>query len=446
MLAQGITSVLTGHCGSSLAPLLKGSLASIQKWTNVSGVNVNWRSMGEFLEVLERRGVGANFATLVGLSTLRRDFTGDESRPLTKKESLQLQLLLKRSLDEGGWGLSLGLGYAHGRASQEEELGPLLSLLARRGAVASFHLRDEREELYPSLHEVISLVRNSKVRAKISHFKIPRTAGEGTAEEALSVLDSARQEGVSIFIDCYPYTTSASVLYVLLPEWATEGGRTELLAKLQKKALRQKIVDELSGAGYEYERIRVAQGALDRTFIGKTVAELAHNQDARPEEVLLRLLEISADQVVAFTENIHEDGLRRLLSWPFTMLATDGSGMGAEDRLSKLLAHPRNFGSTARILETYVRKEKILTFEEAVRKLTSLPARFLGLSERGVIREGMRADITLFDKDAVRERSTFENPFLAPEGIPFVLVNGAICVRDGNVRTENAGIVLRKRS
>jgi N-acyl-D-amino-acid deacylase len=120
--------------------------------------------------------------------------------------------------------------------------------------------------------------------------------------------------------------------------------------------------------------------------------------------------------------------------------------MGAEDRLSKLLAHPRNFGSTARILETYVRKEKILTFEEAVRKLTSLPARFLGLSERGVIREGMRADITLFDKDAVRERSTFENPFLAPEGIPFVLVNGAICVRDGNVRTENAGIVLRKRS
>lgn len=445
MCRQGITSILVGHAGSSLAPLLKGSLVSIQKWTDITGVNVDWRSMGEFLEVINIRRLGPNVATLIGHSTLRRDLIGDSPRALSDKEQDQLQTLLKRSMHEGGWGLSVGLEYTHERNADTSDIVSFLSQVAAQKGVASFHLRDEGEHFFESLKEIIELTEQSGVRAKISRIKIEHEADPLLAEQAIEVLTNARERGVDISIDAYPYTVSASTLYLLLPKWATEGGRTQLLEKLRNSNLREKIKEGIADYRYDYNNIRIASAVVDRTLMGKSIADLAKNQDESPEEVLLNLISASEDQMIVFFKNAHEELFEVFAKWPHTMLATNGVGYSTRSREEvRELPHPRSFGTTGRILGTYVRERKVLTLEEAVHKMSGLPASFLGLRQRGTIAKDNFADIVVLNHEEVADTATFENPFSSPRGIEHVFVNGTPVVRDGNYTGETPGIVLYK--
>ena len=206
MLAQGITSILVGHCGSSLAPLLRGSLASIQKWTDVSGLNVNWRSMEEFASELSLKGLGVNVGTLVGHATLRREFTREEVRAVQGRELSQMKNVLARSMREGAWGVSIGLEYAHGRASEEKELLLLLSEVAQKKGFASFHLRDEGSEVIGALQEALYLTKKSGVRAKIAHFKMRLEENVEYATHALETFEMAQKDGINFLFDIYPYT------------------------------------------------------------------------------------------------------------------------------------------------------------------------------------------------------------------------------------------------
>ena len=212
LVRQGITTILLGQCGSSLAPLLKGSLASIQKWTAVEGLNIDWGSMAQFLVTLSQKPAGVNMATLVGHATLRRDLAGDASRPLNRKEQLQMGALLKRSLREGAYGLSVGLAYSHERLATEEELLGLLKIVEAERGVVSFHLRQEAEEITSALNEVIGLLHQVPVRSKISHLKILGEKNPANAEKILRMLEEAHQDGLPLYFDVFPYNTSALVL------------------------------------------------------------------------------------------------------------------------------------------------------------------------------------------------------------------------------------------
>lgn len=444
MLYQGITTVLVGQCGSSLAPLLKGSLASIQKWASIEGVNVDWLSAAEFFRVIEAKKLGVNLATLVGHATLRRDFALDAPRSLTEKEKRQVERLYQRSLREGAWGLSVGLEYTHERPADEQELIDLLTLTAQGRGVASFHLRDEGREVAAAIQEVIYLTRKSGAKVKISHFKKKLESNPEFAKELLLMVEKAAADGLEICFDVYPYAVSATVLYLLLPEWASEGGRADLLQKIKNETLRKEIIDKLRSYSLPYEKITIAAGSLDSTFIGKTVAELARRRAAPAEEIILDLLSASEDRVVVFFKNLHEPIVELFLAHPQAMISSDGSGQRIGKHNPKELAHPRSFGTTARVLGHYVRERKIFPLETAVYKMSGLPAKFLGLAKRGLIKTGNYADLVLFDPNKIADLATFENPYRRPQGISLVIVNGRVTIDNDKLADQLAGRVLRK--
>ncbi len=440
---QGVTTILIGQCGSSLAPLLKGSLASIQKWTNTAGANINWTSLAEFLETMSRRKTSVNLATLTGHATLRRDFVGDSTRPLTPREELQVSALLKRSLQEGAFGLSIGLAYSHERLATEEEILKLLRIVRNLNGVVSFHLRGEGPEIYASLNEVFSFMHHVPVRAKISHLKMLGEKNQAAAEKLLRMLDVARRDGTQVYFDVYPYLASAIVLYLLLPEWATLGGKAELLRRLKNQNTRKDIVRDMESKNYPYEKITIATSALGQLFVGKSLAQIARDQNTTGEEAVLNLLTAAKDQVTVFYNDQAENILEALIKHPAAMIATDGSGYQAADQ-TNILPHPRSFGTTAQVLGRYVREKKILSLEEAVYKMSGQPAEWLGLKTRGTVAKNNLADIVVFDPQKIRDEASYSNPFKYPVGINHVIVNGQITLSGGEYKGVLAGQVLRK--
>lgn len=442
MLHQGITTIFIGQCGSSLAPLLKGSLNSIRKWTNIAGINVNWSSMGEFVRELRKKGLGTNMGSLVGHATLRRSLIGDEVRPLSPREEKQVESLYRRSLKEGAFGLSIGLEYSHDRVSEEQELIKLLEMTAEKNKVASFHLRDEKKGIISAINEIIFLTKSSGVRAKIAHFKARGEDNINFAQELLDPIERAHKDGIKIYFDIYPYTISTSVLYLLLPYWATEEGRDSLLEKLKNKNLQVEMLKEMKAQNYDYKNFRISSASIDITLIGKSIEGLAKNQSRSPEEVIISLIKASEDQIIIFSDNLDDSVVELFLRHPYAMIATDGSGWQSADAAKRGLTHPRSFGTTARVLSYYVRERKIFTLEKAIAKMTGLPASFMGLSDRGLIKRGFAADIVVFDKDKVKDLANFEHPYRYPEGISFVLINGKIAIDRENYTGLLAGEVL----
>ncbi|MEK7500667.1 MAG: D-aminoacylase [Patescibacteria group bacterium] len=442
LVRQGITTVLLGQCGSSLAPLLKGSLASIQKWTAVEGVNVNWSSMAEFLATLSQKPTSVNTATLVGHATLRRDLAGDAARPLNHKEQLQMAALLKRSLQEGAYGFSVGLAYSHERLATEEELLGLLKIIEAERAVASFHLRNEAEEIISALNEVIGLLHHAPVKSKISHFKILGEKNPANAEKILRMLEEAQRDGLPLYFDVFPYNASAMVLYLLLPEWAALGGRNQLISRIKTPGIKKDMIRDLTQKNYPYQNIVVASSTLGPNFLGKSIAEIAVSQNTSPEEAVLNLIAASRDQVVVFWHGLEEDIVEMFLKHPLAMIASDGSGYSSSDRLD-LIPHPRCFGMSARVLGHFVRERKMLTLEEAVHKMSGQPAQWLGLKNRGLVAKNHQADVVVFNPQTINDEATYANPFRYPSGVEHVLINGQVAFSSSGSDTRPAGQVIR---
>ncbi|MDP3800106.1 MAG: amidohydrolase family protein [bacterium] len=444
MVRQGITTILMGQCGSSLAPLLKGSLSSIQKWASTSGTNINWSSMAEFLDTLVKRKTSINVATLTGHATIRRDFVGDSVRPLTPKEEIQVISLLKRSLTEGSYGLSIGLAYSHERLASEEEIIKLLTTTRFSNSVASFHLRNEGPEIYASLNEVLGFLHHAPVKAKISHLKMLGEKNTSSAEKLLRMIDVASRSGTNLSFDVYPYTASAIILYLLLPEWAIVGGKDDLIKKIKNSGTHEKIVRDIESKNYPYEKITIATSALGQLFVGKSLAQIARDQNTTGAEAILNLLLAARDQVTVFWNDIDETVFQELLKHPASIIASDGSGYNDEVKQRSAVPHPRSFGTTAKILERYVKEKKVLTIEEAVYKMSAKPAEWMGLKGRGVIAKDFFADIVVFDPNNIKDNSTFENPLKYPTGIKNVLVNGKIALNESGFSGVLAGQILKK--
>ncbi|MBX4204659.1 MAG: D-aminoacylase [Candidatus Doudnabacteria bacterium] len=439
LISQGITSIIVGNCGSSLAPLTSTeAIKTIQKWHNLAGININWSTFAEFLRSMHQK-TAVNVGSLVGHATLRRGLLGDQVRKATSDEIQIMDKLLSQSLEQGALGLSLGLVYAHEVNSTAEELLELSKNLKTREAYLSVHLRSEGAHVLESLDEVIEIAKKAGVALKISHFKIQNQKNWHLGKQALKKIEDAYHSGLDISFDVYPYHTSWSVLYTYLPKWAYEGGRQEILRMMASPVERKKILEYLKTQEYDYKNITVATSENNSGFIGKTVADIAANSGVSGAEALLNILTACKTQAVAFDRNLSDELVDELLASPLGMIATDGAGYTAQ---TENLVHPRCYGAMPRFL-SWVREKKKISWEEAIRKITSEPARLIKITDRGTIAKNLIADLVVIDPKKVSDQATYEHPFQLSFGIDSVIVNGQIAYYDGR-GSGHFGTILRR--
>jgi len=450
LVSQGVTTILGGNCGSSLAPIVSPqNIETVQKWTDISKINVDWQSPDEFLDRLERHHLAINFATLIGHGVLRRNVIGNETRNASEEELRKMEFLLEKSLEEGAFGLSFNLGAAHEKAASSKEIIELSKIVQSKNGLIKHHLEDEGKNILPSIAHLIGYIRESKAKTQISHFKaIGRSAWE-KFDEAIALIERAREENLSLTIDVFPYTKTGSNLYQFLPEYMLKNGKSEILKTLSRPEERESVSKYLQGLTLHYDKITVAATLWDTNAIGKTIAELAQSTGFMPEEVILNLLELNGLHVSIFNEAIKEEHIGELLKKSWAMIGSDGAGYDSVNFKSLTLdrlPHPRSFGAFPRVFSDFVINKQILSWQEAIYKATSLPAKTLGIVQRGEIKEGFYADIVIFNPEKIEDKATYENPFQFSSGVEWVFINGEPVIEEGKITKKKTGMILRRKN
>ncbi len=442
LVRQGITTIIGGNCGSSLAPLTSGNIIlSIQKWADVKKIAVNWQTTREFFEEVKKRKLMLNFGTLVGHSTLRRGIVKDEFRDLNSNEFSQMKHLLVNAIADGALGFSTGLNYSHAKIALSEEITGLLSVLAP-GKIYATHLRDEGSKLYESVVEAIETARKNKTNLEISHFKAVGKSNWSLFKKSLDEIHMAAESGMDINFDVYPYTSTATVLYTLLPDWIAVGGRMKLVENLKNSGLRARAISEVKIRESEFKDIIIASGEIDKIYIGKTIGSIAQNQGVGISEAIINLLTSAEGKLLVFWSSLSEENLIEALKSNFSIIVSDGAAANLGDTKFGQLLHPRSFGSFTRVLGRYVREKNILSWEEAIKKMTALPALKMGLKNCGIIKNGYFADITIFNPETVKDLATYENPFQYSQGIHSVIINGHAAFSEGKIQNQSLGRLL----
>ena len=445
MLMQGITTVIGGNCGASLAPLVsRDAIRVVSKWADFSEIGVNWTGIDEFLAAMEKMRLGVNFGTLVGYGTLRRGVAGNDPAPLSLERREEIRLLLNRSIAQGAFGLSLGLSYGHERVSTTEELIEISEPLAERGGVLKIHLRSEGMEVLGAVNEAVRIAREAGITVVISHFKVIGRKAWPDAKKALEIIATARESGVDIHFDVSPYRTTGSQLYLLIPAWARRGGFEDLFARIDSQIERKRIVEALKNHTLHYDRI-VVIGAKHSSIVGRTLAAIAENMGVAPEEALLDIVRGNEGRVTILGRTVSGKNTEAALRDRNSFVASVGYALSQDAITSGNLAHPRSFGAFPHFWHRMVNDMKELKPEEAVVKMTAGPARALGITGRGMIAKGNAADIVIFDPRLIRDRATYENPYRYPAGIEWVIINGKIAVSQGKYMDVRAGQVLRRK-
>jgi len=444
-ITQGITTIIGGNCGSSLAPILgEDSVKSIRKWVDIGNVNVNWTRQGEFFGELNKRGLGINFGTLIGHETLRRGLIGDKEK-IAKEDMKMMGRMLLDSLEEGAFGMSTGFVFSHAKAVLIDEIRYLVEILKANNSFYASHIRGESEELLPSINEAIYIGREFEASVEISHLKAIGRKYWTDMQKALEMINIANEEGVEINFDVYPYDATGSVLYVLLPDWVSRGGRRKMISRLKDLDLREKIVKELKVMDYNYENIIISICPRLKEVVGKSIIDIAEKQEISPEEAMIELLISANGHAIVFNRKVlSEENIKLALLNSHCIISSADAAYNIEYIRTGEIVHPRCFGTFPRILGRYVRERKVLSLESAIEKMTSKPARKIGLKNRGELKKGFFADITIFDPKTIIDKADFDNPYQYSEGIENVIVNGKIVIKGGRHTGELAGRVLRK--
>ena len=448
-ITQGITTEITGE-GSAIAPLNARMIADRKDAWSRYGVTPDWTTLAGYWKAFERARPALNLGTFVGAGGVRDLVVGKDDRAATPSELTAMETAVARAMEEGAFGLSTSLAYVPDRFASTEEIIALAKVAARYGGTYITHQRDEGDGIDASLDEVFSIAREARIPAQIYHLKTAGKRNWGRMPAVLRRIEQARAEGLDVSANQYPWVASANALSASLPLWAREGGREKLLARLRDPAARARVradfprnnPDWADQPGSRILITTVLKPELKK-YEGKTIAEIARAEEKDPLDVLMDLVIADNANVGRVTFSMSEEDVKAALAQPLVSMGTD-SGARAEDGIYSLeKSHPRAWGSTARILGKYVRDEKVLTLEEAVRKMTSLPASRMGLADRGIVRPGMAADVVVFDPATVRERSTYADPLHYSEGIPFVCVNGQLVVDGGRITGARPGRALK---
>ncbi|HEX9147687.1 MAG TPA: D-aminoacylase [Thermoanaerobaculia bacterium] len=448
-ITQGITTEITGE-GSAIAPLNARMIADRKDAWSRYGVTPDWTTLAGYWKAFERARPALNLGTFVGAGGVRDLVVGKDDRAATPSELAAMETAVARAMEEGAFGLSTSLAYVPDRFASTEEIIALAKVAARYGGTYITHQRDEGDGIDASLDEVFSIAREARIPAQIYHLKTAGKRNWGRMPAVLRRLEQARAEGLDVSANQYPWVASANALSASLPLWAREGGREKLLARLRDPSARARVRADFPRNNPDWpdqpgSRILITTVLKPelKKYEGKTIAEIARAEEKDPLDVLMDLVIADNANVGRVTFSMSEEDVKAALAHPLVSMGTD-SGARAEDGIYSLeKSHPRAWGSTARILGKYVREEKVLTLEEAVRKMTSLPASRMGLADRGIVRPGMAADVVVFDPATVRERSTYADPLHYSEGIPFVCVNGQLVVDGGRITGARPGRALK---
>ncbi|MFH0830691.1 MAG: D-aminoacylase [Parcubacteria group bacterium] len=443
LVQQGVTSIIMGNCGSSIAPLIEpDAIKSIQKWADLSEVVINWLTLGELNQVLEKRGVPLNVGTLIGHSTLRRGLIKDEVRDLTAEEFKQFRKVVDDAMGEGAFGLSFGLAYSHANFTTMAELVEIGKMIATTGGYLAFHLRYDDDRFDQGVAEVIEVAKTARVPVHISHLRANGKAAWPKLDGAVALIDKAVAAGINITFNVYPYAVTLSVLYNYLPEWFSRGGRKKLLERIKNPQLRARVVEEMKRDPFSYGAMLIAQAPRNKGLTGKTINDLAVGTGLSIEETVLNSLLAADGQVIVMDSTLQEEQVRKLIKHPRSCIGTDAAGYDLRYRGE--LVHPRSFGAFPRMVAYYVRDEKLLSLEAGIQKMTSVPAAILGMQRRGIIKPNNFADVVIFDPATIQDQATTDHPYRFPSGIEHVLINGRPIVGPFKQSNAMAGAILRR--
>jgi N-acyl-D-amino-acid deacylase len=446
-VTQGITLELCGNCGFSPGPALdEPGRVELESWRRRHNVDDDWESLDDFLRVLESREIGVNFATLVGHSNLRAAAVGLDNRKATPDEIDRMKSLAAEAMRQGAFGLSTGLIYPPSCFGSTDEIAQVASAVAPHGGIYASHTRNETDAISEAVAEAMEIGRRGGVAVQISHQKGYREGKSEKTRAVLEMIDGARRSGLDVTSDQYPYIAGSTGLSVFLPHWAHDGGDEAMLDRIRTR--REELLGHLRQYGVEvWNSVRISGVRTDanRKYEGISVVEVGRSRGTSPEEAALSLLseESGAVSIVHFSQ--WEGDVVAVMRSEFAMFGTDASARSTTGELAKGKPHPRAFGTFPRVLGRYVREQKVIPLETAIHKMTSMPARKLGLVDRGAIKPGNWADLVVFDPNAVIDTATYENPHQVCTGIGYVFVNGRLAVEHGVLTGALAGRVLRKR-
>lgn len=453
-ITQGVTLEVCGNCGFSSAPCLdEAGRAELESWRKRHGVEQDWTTMGEFLSAYEKRPIAINIATLVGHCNLRAGVIGLADREATPDEIEQMRQLAAQAMREGAFGLSTGLIYAPGCFADTDELVEIAKGIQPYGGFYASHIRSERDKLEEAVDEAISIGRGAGVPVQIAHHKACGSSNWGKVKRTLEMIREARDEGTDVTADQYPYTACATSLSVLLPHWAHEGGDKAMLERIRNQ--RDELLAHLNNASSigefgshgEWSSVLISSVRTDknRSCEGKTVAQIAEERGRTGAQTVLDLLEEEECGVSMVQFAMCEEDVTTVMQDANTMVGSDASARAITGEHVSGKPHPRAFGTFTRVLGHYVREKNVIPLEVAIRKMTSMAARKLGLKDRGSISVGNWADIVVFNADRVKDTATYGNPHQRSTGIEYVFVNGKLAVEHGDLTGELAGKVLRRR-
>jgi dihydroorotase/N-acyl-D-amino-acid deacylase len=454
-ITQGITTEITGE-GSSIAPLNDAMVASAQPQYDRFKVRLDFRTLDQYFARLERQPPALNVGTFVGAGGVRAHVVGQSQRAATPEEIEQMKALVAQAMEHGALGLSTSLQYVPGRFASTDEIVELARVARRYGGIYISHQRSESSQILPSLDEVFSIAERAGIPAEVWHLKTAYRANWGRMPSVLKHFEAARGRGLDVTFNMYPYDRASNGLDACLPLWVREGGLDPMLKRLNDPSLRERIKRDMddpdtkdwenqwygSGGAAGVMVSTVLDPAL-RKWEGKTLAQIGQDMGKDPRDAAMDLVIADRGETSVIISIMREDDVRVALAHPMMSIGTDSGARAEDGPLSESKSHPRAWGSFPRVLGKYVRDEKLMSLEEAIRRFTSRPAARVGIADRGLLRPGFKADITVFNPDTVRDVSTFEDPTHYSQGIEHVFVNGKAVVANGTITAERPGEPVR---
>jgi N-acyl-D-amino-acid deacylase len=453
-LRQGVTLEIFGE-GSSMGPINPAMRAEMLEQQGDLKFEVPWTTLGEYLEHLERRGIAPNVASFVGATTVRVHEVGYANRAPTPEELERMRALVRQGMEEGALGVGASLIYAPAAYAKTDELIALARVASEYGGIYIAHMRSEGDRLLEAIDETITIGREAGLPVEIYHLKAAGKANWGKLDQALARIEQARQSGLRVTADMYPYTAGATGLDASMPPWVQEGGQKAWEQRLKDPAVRQRVMKEMTTPGGNWENLFLAAGSPENILLvgfknpalkpltGKTLAQVAALRGKSPEETAIDLVIEDGSKVSTVYFLMSEENVRKQLALPYMSICSDTESVAAEGVFLKSSIHPRAYGSFAKVLGHYARDVKVLTLQEAVRRLTSLPAENLRLDRRGRLKPGHYADVVVFDAAKIQDHATYDKPHQYATGVHHVFVNGVQALRDGEPTGATPGRVVR---
>jgi len=452
-ISQGITTEINGE-GVSAAPVNERTLAGLESMLSKYALEIDWHDFAGYFKRLETSKIAINVGSLVGATQVRTYAMGSEDRDPTENELSSMKQQVRLAMKQGTLGLSTSLIYAPATFAKTNELIELAKVSSEEGGIYITHLRDEGNRIQEAIHEALDIARGASTPVEIWHLKVAGKPNWGKMASVVGMINEHRAQGIDLTADVYPYAASSTGLSSRIPSWAHDGGSARLVGRLKDMDTRQRIRREMMGAAPGTDNTMASTGPEDiliagvynpqlKEYEGKRLSEIARMWGKHPVDMLMDLVVADSARITAVFFSMSEQDVRMAMAQPWASFCTDGGQRAIDGPLSDGKPHPRAYGSFPRILGKYVRDEKLLSMEEAIRKMTSLPANRLGLRQRGLLKEGFFADVVIFDPHTVNDKATFEDPHQYSVGIEVVLVNGKTVWEGGKFTGNLPGKVLR---